>query len=43
MQIKFTLDDGAFPPEKAHEDDAGYNLRAVKDTTILRYHRDDMI
>lgn len=28
MKIKFTLDPGAFAPEKAHEADAGYDLRA---------------
>ena len=28
MQIKFTLDKGAYKPEKAHEADAGYDLRA---------------
>ena len=34
MQIKFTLDPGAFAPEKAHEADAGYDLRAREDATV---------
>ena len=29
MQIKFTLDEGAYAPEKAHESDAGFDLRAM--------------
>ena len=28
MQIKFTLDEGAYKPEKAHASDAGYDLRS---------------
>lgn len=43
MQIKFTLDEGAFPPEKAHEDDAGYDLRAVKDAFICGYRRNGIV
>lgn len=27
IEIKYTLDSGAFAPEKAHEADAGYDLR----------------
>ncbi|MCI5792836.1 MAG: dUTP diphosphatase [Lachnospiraceae bacterium] len=34
MQIKFTLDPGAYAPEKAHEADAGYDLRAIEDATV---------
>lgn len=34
MQIKFTLDEGAHAPEKAHAADAGYDLRATKGATI---------
>lgn len=30
MKIKFTLDKGAYRPEKAHAADAGFDLRAVK-------------
>ncbi len=30
MKIKFTLDPGAYAPEKAHEADAGYDLRAAE-------------
>lgn len=29
MDIKFTLDEGAYAPEKAHESDAGFDLRAM--------------
>ena len=32
MDIKFTLDKGAYAPEKAHEDDAGYDLRIPRGT-----------
>ena len=28
MQIRFTLDEGAYKPEKAHASDAGYDLRS---------------
>ena len=34
MEIKFVLDEGAFPPEKAHEADAGFDLRAMEDLII---------
>lgn len=34
MQIKFTLDEGAHAPEKAHAADAGYDLRAIDGTLI---------
>lgn len=34
MQIKYTLDPGAYAPEKAHEADAGYDLRAREDATV---------
>lgn len=30
MQINFTLDEGAYKPEKAHASDAGYDLRAMQ-------------
>jgi dUTP pyrophosphatase len=32
MKIKFTLDEGAYAPEKAHEADAGFDLRAMYDS-----------
>ena len=32
MKIKFTLDEGAYAPEKAHAADAGYDLRAMHDS-----------
>ncbi len=35
MKIKFTLDSGAYAPEKAHDADAGYDLRAKEDYTIV--------
>ena len=35
MEIKFTLDEGAYPPIKAHENDAGFDLRAMFDSTGL--------
>lgn len=35
MQIKFTLDRGAFAPKKAHAADAGYDLRAMHDARII--------
>ena len=28
MKIKFTLDEGAYAPEKAHASDAGYDLHS---------------
>lgn len=31
MKLKVKLDDGAFAPESAHDDDAGYDLRTPKD------------
>ena len=34
MKIKFTLDPGAYAPEKAHDADAGYDLRTKKNTTL---------
>lgn len=34
MEIKVKLDDGAFAPESAHEDDAGYDLRTPNDVFI---------
>jgi dUTP pyrophosphatase len=39
MQIKFTLDEGAYPPEKAHDTDAGFDLRAIFPTSgeLLEY------
>lgn len=35
MLIKYTLDEGAYTPEKAHAADAGYDLRAMHDATIV--------
>lgn len=34
MKIKVKLDSGAFPPESAHEADAGYDLRTPTDCYI---------
>lgn len=34
MKIKVKLDKGAFAPESAHEDDAGYDLRTPTDCFI---------
>ena len=34
MKIKFTLDKGAYRPEKAHEADAGYDLRSREEQRI---------
>lgn len=34
MRIKFTLDKGAYAPEKAHVSDAGFDLRAMHDARI---------
>ena len=31
MQIRFTLDEGAYKPEKAHASDAGYDLRSCRE------------
>ena len=28
MIVRFTLDEGAYKPEKAHASDAGYDLRS---------------
>ena len=35
MKINIMLDGGAYMPEKAHEDDAGYDLRTPIDFAIL--------
>lgn len=35
MKINVMLDGGAYMPEKAHEDDAGYDLRTPIDFAIL--------
>lgn len=35
--MKIVLDKGAFEPEKAHEEDAGYDLRSPK-TVMLKAH-----
>lgn len=35
MKIKFTLDEGAYRPEKAHAADAGFDLRAMQDGVIV--------
>ena len=43
MKIKFTLDPGAFAPEKAHEADAGYDLRAMHDSNDDLYSYDQEI
>ena len=43
MQIKFTLDPGAYAPEKAHEADAGYDLRAMHDSNDDLYCYDQEI
>ena len=34
MKLKVKLDDGAFAPESAHEEDAGYDLRTPYDVFI---------
>jgi len=34
QSLKVMLDEGAYLPERAHEDDAGYDLRAMEDATI---------
>ena len=41
MQIKFTLDEGAYKPEKAHASDAGYDLRSRTRQNI--YHHSDYV
>lgn len=38
MKIKFTLDPGAYAPEKAHEADAGYDLRAMHNSNDNLYN-----
>ena len=43
MKIKFTLDPGAYAPEKAHEADAGYDLRAMHDSNDNLYSYDQEI
>lgn len=35
MEIKFVLDDGAFTPERAHDTDAGFDLRSKHDANII--------
>lgn len=37
MKLKFTLDAGAFAPERAHETDAGADLRTRKAFSIAPY------
>lgn len=34
MKIKFTLDPGAYTPEKAHDISVGYDLRTIDDATV---------
>lgn len=34
MEIKVVLDDGAYMPQKAHEEDAGFDLRTPCDVVI---------
>jgi len=34
MKIKVKLDEGAFAPESAHEEDAGYDLRTPRDCYV---------
>lgn len=34
MKLKVVLDEGAYMPEKAHEEDAGFDLRTPIDITI---------
>ena len=36
MKIKFALDDGAFEPTKAHDVDAGFDLRIPTTQKVLR-------
>lgn len=36
VEILFTLDPDAFPPEKAYDTDAGFDLRAISDTLIYQ-------
>lgn len=35
--MKVYLDEGAFMPERAHELDAGYDLRTPEDVTVSQY------
>lgn len=35
MQIKVVLDDGAYMPQKAHREDAGFDLRTPKDVIVF--------
>lgn len=42
MNIKVKLDDGAFMPEKAHETDAGYDLRTPC-LVVVRPHKSFVI
>jgi len=37
MKLKVKLDDGAFPPESAHEADAGYDLRTPIDFCVYEH------
>ena len=34
MIVRFTLDEGAYAPEKAHASDAGYDLRSREEQRI---------
>ena len=43
MQIKVTLDPGAYAPEKAHEADAGYDLRVRTDKFDAIIYREIII
>lgn len=36
-ELLFSLDEGAFPPEKAHEADAGYDLRCPDIPNNIKY------
>lgn len=35
MNVKFTLDEGAYKPERAHDTDAGYDLMSREDAVIV--------
>ena len=37
MIVKFTLDEGAYKPEKAHASDAGYDLRSRDSDLVAAY------
>ena len=37
MKIKFTLDEGAYAPEKAHTTDAGFDLRSRESHLVAGY------